>query len=605
MRIKRLLLIAIAALLAVNFVACGQTKTTKKKINYLPLYDESGLFSEENYIYNAALEKNGAHLIQEEKTEYRIRYEETTDESVLAAIGELENYFERICGGIPVEVLSGETDNNEIYIGKNIDSTITLQKTGAYVITIEKNRISICADNVYGLTNGIYGFMEDYLGCLFLDAESTYIPAVKTVIFEKGIDVQEPAFESRDVGDNLTWSNKRFAQKLRVRQDESFLTNGCHRSLGRIPKEILAEHPEYYAEINGERRTGDYMLQGPQLCFSNEEVIDLLEEAVVKEEQNKTTDQTVWWDISQQDSMNYCHCEKCAAITEETGNPAAPIFRCVNIIAKRHPELRLSTLAYHYGSTPPTDFTFEDNVMIKWCIMSSFGSNDYSAPLSESKSDIGKKQYKEILGWSELVDHIYVWDYITDFFYYQLPFPCLNAMQGNIQLLRECEVDGILTLSCYNARGSWDRLKANYAAHLLWNPDINTREFIGKFLTVYLGKDAAPFILEMYDLMHSELSSALWVYDFAFTHGENDYLSYENMLKYFDLWEKAAQSTADETYQKRLRYEKISLLYAAIAHYYEIGGTTEEMKEEMVALLDEFGITSLGETGLDKTNNYR
>ncbi len=602
--------IATVLLFIISIAACLGLASCNKEddaVEYLPLFDERGVYLEENYVYNAALEKDGAHLVVNGATEYKILYEETSDESVHAAIGELKKYFDTVCGGIAVEAYHGEEPECAIMIGKFLPlATTVLEKPGAYIVDVGEKTVYIYAETVYGLTNGIYGFMEDYLGCMFFDRDTTYIPPVRTVILSKKADVQEPAFESRNVGDTEVNGNVLFAQKMRVRQDETFSSNGCHNSLNRIAKDILAQHPEYYAEYNGVRKTTDYLAQGTQLCFSNEEVIDLLEEAIVNAERNKTSDQTVWWDISQQDSMNYCRCEKCMAQTRAAGgNPAAPIFNCVNTIAKRHPELKLSTLAYHYGSTPPKNITFEDNVMIKWCIMSTDGQNDYSLPISEKVGAIATKQYNEIIGWSELVDHIYVWDYITDFFYYQLPFPCFDAMSGNIKLLRDCKVDGVLTLASHNHRGAFDRLKVNYAAHLLWNPDFDAWQFIGKFVTLYFGKEAAPYLLETYHLMQESVTPPLWVYSFPDLH-EDDYLSSENVERYFELHNAAVSASAgNETYLKRLRYEKISLLFTAIYLYYEIEEDMDAMKREFVALCDEFSITSLNEISSETVNRYR
>ena len=190
-----------------------------------PLYDEDGMYLEENFIFNCAIEKDGAHLIVDGKTDYCICYEETTDESVLAAVNELKSYFDERCGGI--EVKAGNTDGKAIRIGKyGYTPQTPLNKTGAYIVEIGANDVLIYAENVYGLTNGVYGFMEDYLGCVFFDHETTYIPSVGSMILAQKTDVQEPAFESRDVGDNETWKHASFAQKLRVRQDETFLTDG-------------------------------------------------------------------------------------------------------------------------------------------------------------------------------------------------------------------------------------------------------------------------------------------------------------------------------------------------------------------------------------------
>ena len=605
---KSLILVCI---LSFCFMLCCCAQKGDEKIPYRDLYDENGNYSEENFLYNAALEKSGAHLIEDGKTEYVIVYRETEDDSVLTAINDLKGYFDAVCGGIDVLTDNGEIPAKSIKIGRYLPLPEKIfKKAGSYVVEIAENEIVIYAETPYGLTNGIYGFMEDYLGCMFFDRDTVYMPKAENMIFEKGTDVQEPAFTKRDVGDNETNGSALFRQRLRVRLDESYDTDACHHSLNLIDKDILAKHEEYYAEIDGKRRTGNYgklVSQGPQLCFSNDEVIDLLEEAIMKKAREYTGEQVVWWDISQQDSMNYCTCEKCKELTEEAGgNAAAPIFRCVNIIAKRHPDMKFSTLAYHYGSTPPVNINFEPNVMIKWCLMSSYGANDYSAPISEFRSSIAYRQYEEIVGWGELTNNIFVWDYVTDYFCYQLPFPCWRAMEGNIRLLRDCNADGVFTLSAYNARGFCDRLKANLAAHLLWDPDIDVKKFMNKYLTLYLGKESARCILQMYELMQEKVEGVLWVYDLPLVH-KYDYLSEENVDEYFRLWNEAYEKAGDnEIYQKRLRYEKIALLYARIKLSY--ASSKEErtaLRQEFASLCEEFSVDRLNEVGSEYTDDFR
>ncbi len=582
---------------------CMILSACNDKIDYKPLYSDDGLYLEENFIYNAALEKEkGLTLLRDGKTDYKIVYAETADQNVLWAVEDLRSYFVDRCGGIAVCTDDKVPCEKEIVIGKtnrSFQPKETLSKNSGYVIANEKEAIYIYAESTYGITNGVYGFMEDYLGCMFFSLDETYIPSVRTLILEPMYDMQTPAFDRRHIGEVDVWYNSLFEQRLRARTEESFDPNGCHQSLNRIDDAILAAHPEYYAYIGGKRRTGDYMTQGPQLCFSNSEVVDLLEQAVLQEEADKPEGKEVWWDISQQDSMNYCHCDTCMQMAEDAGgNPAAAIYNCVNTIAKRNPDIKLSVLAYHYGSFPPENITFEKNVMIKWCIMSSFGRNDYSGPLEEGRSEIAATQYNEILGWAELTDTIFVWDYTTNFFYYLLPFPCFNAMGENMRLLRDCNVKGVLSLCSYNARGWADRLKANLASHLLWNPDIDYKQFIAKFVTLYLGKDAAPHILNIYQRMQDTVSSPLCVYDFPFIH-QNDFLSEENVEYYFAELEQAFAKTTDETYLKRLRFEKACILYSAIRLGYGDETTVAEYKQEFVDICTEWDITRFNEIGTE------
>ncbi len=596
---KTLFALLFSFLFVCTLAGCTPVANENDEPEYLPLYDENDFYIEQNFIANCALEKkDGLALIKDNKTEYRVFCSQTEDKAVGTAIKELQNVF--LACGCTLERTTSTDGEKLIIIGKTDRFTPEkpLQKTGAYVVATVGNNLFIYAETNFGVTNGIYGFMEDYLGCMFFDDVTTHVPALSSLILAPTCDVQEPAFERRDMGDKEVWHTDSFDEKLRVRADETFDPNGCHNSLNMISGDILAKHPEYYAEIGGQRRTGEYLFQPPQLCFSNPEVVDLLEQAVVEKAKKHTGAVEMWWDISQQDSMNYCHCARCTEMSENAGgNPAAPIYNCVNTIAKRHPDLKFSTLAYHYGSTPPENIEFESNVLIKWCIMSSFGRNDYSHPLSSGASTIALQQYDEICGWAELTDEIFVWDYITDFFYYYLPFPSLDAMADNIRLLRDCGVKGVLTLSCHNSRGSCDRLKANFAAHLLWNPDVNERQFIGKFLTLYFGKDVAVHINNVYRRMQETVSAPLCVYDFPVVH-QKDYLSPDNIAYYFEELDAAfAACGNDETVQKRLRFERLSIVYAALETSYGTASETAALKEEFAALCKEFGVTFLNELG--------
>ena len=174
-------------------------------------------------------------------------------------------------------------------------------------------------------------------------------------------------------------------------------------------------------------------------------------------------------------------------------------------------------------------------------------------------------------------------------------------MPGNIRLLRDCGVDGVLSLSAYNSRGFGDRLKANFAAHLLWNPDLNETEFINKFMTLYFGKDAAPFMIRMYRRMQESLTGKLWVYDeptLLSKHHQAGYLSSRMTEEYYSLLSEAVEACGgDETYLKRLRFERLCLLYVSIKSEY---GTQEELallKDEFKELCAEFSVTRLNETG--------
>ena len=179
-----------------------------------------------------------------------------------------------------------------------------------------------------------------------------------------------------------------------------------------------------------------------------------------------------------------------------------------------------------------------------------------------------------------------------------IPFPCLDAMAGNIRSYRDNSVQGVFVEAAPNSRAAWDRLKANLAAHLLWDPDIDDKQFTAKFVTLYFGKDAAPHILNiirrMQDIVADPNVLPLCIYDFPNVH-ERDYLSAENMTYYFSELDQAFAKTTDETLLSRLRFERATLLYPAVDREYFTPEWRAAAKDEFYNICQEFGVTYLDE----------
>ena len=598
--------ICVLLIMCLSFALCSCAKQPNEPSSEdeSGLYDKNGLYIEENFVLAAAAEKeNGIELFADNATDYRIVYRATDDAAINTAISELKTALLKYCASVSVVTDESAPIEHEIVIGatnREFALRSPLQKVGAYVVATVGEKLFIYAENTYGITNGIYGFMEDYLGCMFFDSTTTHYAALTKLVLPQLYDEQTPAFDHRELCDRDAWTSL-FGQKLRVRSDEVFDEDTCHTTSWLLNDKRITVDPSRLATVKSAMNKVLAEAQSLQLCFSNPDVIDVLEEFVMERIDNYEEREglTFWWDISQADSMVYCECDECMRLAaEHGGNPAAALYLCVNEIARRHPELHFSTLAYQYGSTPPTGIEFPDNVMIKWCVMAAYGRNDFGAPLSEKKSAVAEQEYNELVGWSKLTDKIYVWDYITNYFYYMIPFPCLDAMAGNIKLYKESSVQGVFVEAAPNSRAAWDRIKANLAAHLLWNPDIDYKQFIGKFMTLYYGKEAALHILNIYNRMQTIVADPsvgpLCIYDFPNVH-ERDYLSEENMTYYFAELEQAFAKTTDEAVLARLRYEKATLLYPAIDREYFTAEWRAAAKEEFYDICQEFGITHLDE----------
>ena len=131
--------------------------------------------------------------------------------------GELQRYLQRMTGAdIPV-VDAGELQEDGAaivleWVDRVPGASDKRTRTQAYRIIAEGNRIRIVAASEVGLYNGVYGFLEDHLGCRFYSVKlsrhrggvSRYqgpdcevVPHKPTLAVERIDDLQEPAIANR------------------------------------------------------------------------------------------------------------------------------------------------------------------------------------------------------------------------------------------------------------------------------------------------------------------------------------------------------------------------------------------------------------------------
>ena len=130
-----------------------------------------------------------------------------------------------------------------------------------------------------GTANGIYSFLEDCLGCMFVRDDFSYIPESSTVWLDELDVTSNPDFVWRriyqyEVGQN-DWSRRIKSNGTGERLDDvgndanRYWGTWCHSSFHFVDPDIYFDgHPEYYAVIGGERRCEAYGDMQAQLCLS-------------------------------------------------------------------------------------------------------------------------------------------------------------------------------------------------------------------------------------------------------------------------------------------------------------------------------------------------
>jgi len=505
-------------------------------------------------------------LVNQAKSEYRIVLPKKASNFELSAAKLLQDYIQKISGcNIPIVRDNEKSIKTEVLIGltnRTKDDIIktkkqNLKEDGYYLFT-SGEKLLILGGTGKGIIYGVCGFLEDFLHYRKYSPSVEYIPHQETISLPQIDDTEIPPADIRIV--HCEFSNDTsYAYFRKIVQTKDIWNEGNYRgyyvhTLPRIiPSEkYFAEHPEYFSLINGER------VPYGQFCLSNPDVLKItiadLKEQIAKHPNLK------YWSVSQADNYYQCECEKCKAIDKEEGSASGLMIRFVNAVAKAFPDKIITTLAYQYTRKPPLISKPIDNVMITLCTI----ELNRSQPI---ETDTGSAGFtKEITDWGKITNKIMLWDYETQFSSSFGPFPLYNTLQPNIQFFTKNHVMAHFQQCNGKHSENFGELKCYILSKLLWNPNANMNAMIDDFMKGFYG-EAAPYIREYFDLLHSECKKAgvkLDIYGNPVWLAQN-ILSENNMKIYNQLFDKAEQATANHIeVLGRVKAARLPIMFSAI-----------------------------------------
>lgn len=533
-------------------------------------------------------------LVKNGKSSYHIVIPEKATIVEIQAAKVLQDYLFRIAGvNLPVMTDQATETPREILIGRvnrpeqdgiNYDQ---LNQDGLLIKT-SNQKLMLTGGNKKGVIYSVYTFLDQYLGCRKYTAAFTYVPARKTIKLQPVNDMQLPVFTYRetyyhDVYDPefMDWHK---LNSFEGRGSDKTQWGYWVHTFGSLlsPKDYGETHPEYFSYYDGKRHSGfvpswDGGSTQPeaQLCLTNPDVLEIVCENLKKAIAKKPD--ALYWSVSQNDNVNYCRCDQCAALdsmyaayrpeektlaTHSSGYTAlgmGSLLTFVNKVAERFPDKIISTLAYQYTRTPPKGIVPRDNVNIMLCSIES-SRND---PMT-----VGDKAFcEDLTGWGKLTRNILVWDYVIRFSHLFSPFPNLRVLQPNIQFLRDNNVTALFEQGNIQSGGDFAPLRAYMIARMLWNPDIDIEKEKNEFITAYYGP-AAPEIKAYINLLHDNNQSGKGVRMSIFgkpAQEKETFLSESLLAQYnqiFDRAEKKVKNNPD--YLVRVKSARLPVYYAIL-----------------------------------------
>ncbi|NIA15145.1 MAG: DUF4838 domain-containing protein [Nitrospiraceae bacterium] len=522
--------------------------------------------------------KRGLTLARGGASEFAIVVADDASPSTRYAAEELQRFLEEITSvKLPIHSDAEPLMAHEIVIGQNahLDALGTSIDFGAlgdegYVIRTVGPHLVIAGGDLRGNLYGVYGLLEDHLGCRWFTPEVSRIPKRKRLTLPPLDDVQVPVLEYREPfvidcfdGDwcarnRVNSSSGRLEEKHggKVRFGAGMFVHTFNTLIP--PDQYFDEHPEYFSEIDGKR-----IKDRTQLCCTNEDVVRLCTERMI--ERIKADPGAFVYSLSQNDWHNQCQCARCQALAEAEESQMAPVLQLVNRVAeaveREYPDKAIETLAYQWTRKAPKTMRPRPNVIVRLCSIECC----FMHPLATCDSPQNAAFREDAKAWAKVADRLWVWDYVTSFRHFLCPFPNLRVLDDNIRFFIDHNVVGIFEQDNYKSvNGELSPLGGYIIAKYLWNPHYDEDTAINEFLKGVYGKAAKP-IRRYIDLLHDRVEAENLHTNIWIGPVEARYLDDAILAKSDRLWDKAEAAVAgDSDTLERVQTARLCVEYAQI-----------------------------------------
>lgn len=452
-------------------------------------------------------------LVENGSSSYEIVQAADANAATTLAVRELNIWLKQSTGNELPVVTRPSPERKHVFVGQSQGSisTVGLKPEGYRLKTVGADIHIVGADVQHGslqpkrvsasqtgTLSGVCDFLERCMGIQFLwhDKLGTIVPKLERVIVpDLDIDAA-PAWTYR----RLAYSpedkcaDDMFARRLRL--GHSHTVSHSHSWFQIMPVEKYGkEHPEWFAEIDGKRRTEYYMEHhGGQVCTTNTEVVEVFAKAAI--DFFDAQPGRDMFSLSPNDGSCFCTCAKCKAL-DHVASLTDRLITFYNAIAERvvrvHPTKLLGAYAYSFYREPPVNVKPHPNLYLVHATNTAFHQG------------VGwPEEHKMELQWRTGARHLAKYDI------YYSPDSSLNLIapmsKHLVERIRAESKIGIEGGYLYMGQ-SYEQLGAGHwlMARLMWDAKA-TVDATDYYRALY-GK-AAEHVEAYYDLLESRLEKA-------------------------------------------------------------------------------------------------
>jgi len=464
-------------------------------------------------------------------------------------------------------------------------------KGDSFLIVCSTNRLRIAGTTAAATGFGVYGFLEEMLGCRWWSVDEEDVPS-QPVLRVPVTNRLVAAIFTQTILMNREAQNRLNAFEYKCRTRSTEVWSGSH-TLYPLLTPYAQTNREFYPY---DAKTGQRAPNNLHFCYSAPGMAEALAEALAKEiERRKGNTRDVIYMAGMGDWYGGgCECPRCQAINLEEGWTAAegkrhPIMggtnlrminRTAEILEARYPGVKVGFMAYMSMEAPPTMTVPRSNVYVRiphlrHCIVHGV-----------RQCEKNKAYDRNLRRWIELAPgRVHVWDYGVNFGdNFMFPFPVLLSIADNIRYYAALGVGGVLIQGNYVSTGSDLVVLKNYVwRRLLWDPTLDPLDLTKTFCEGYYGPAATPLLNYVLDLERS-VDPIVWTNrhldEFVKRDGmRRSYLTPEREARARALLEEARRCAAgQEPFARRVEEAAASLEAFALWH----PGPFQEKEDRLV-----------------------
>ncbi len=467
-------------------------------------------------------------LVQDGASDYEIVQGPNPGPVVRLAASELQEFIRKATEVTLPIVNTASPEKGHVFLGANPASNAAgialddLQPEGFHLKTVGRDVHIVGADThgnaqiissnypvQCGTMNGVYELLERHVGVLFAwhGELGTVVPHSDEIVLPKLDITDAPDWHYRTLAYGPEGQEyKLFGRRLRL--GSTLATGYGHAWFSILPvEEYGAEHPEYFALVDGKRQTSHYLgHNGGQVCTSNEKVIEIFAKKAIDYFSKDPT--KAMFSISPNDGGGFCECDACRALdggemlADDPGKPVLTdrLLAFFNAIAQRvvkvHPDKLLSTHVYSYYQNPPRREKVHPNLWLSHA--------------TNSAEDQGH-------GWEQEHGHEKQWLALTrKFVKYDIPYNAASSMNlmapVTTHIGEKLKAEHAIGLfGAYEYMGqSYEQLGAGHyvMAKLMWDKDADVPALERTYYNGLYGP-AGPDIAQYYHLLERRLRKVI------------------------------------------------------------------------------------------------